>query len=118
MWYGVNADDGNPLIRYGNWLTFERTGKLQQLRKQFQKKEAEEQQQLKSNELMQTFNINDQVLLERTELKGRKVKLEPRWKSPYKVGTIIGENVYELEDRDGKRLKAPVNGRRLKRFFV
>jgi hypothetical protein len=64
---------------------------------------------------VQRYKIGDLVLLYKSELKNRK-KLEDRWKGPYYVHEVFPNGVYKLRTIDGKVLKVPINGDRLKQY--
>jgi hypothetical protein len=48
---------------------------------------------------------------------GTRKKLEERWKGPYVIHENLGNGAYRLKATDGKVLKDPVNGERLKLYF-
>ena len=62
------------------------------------------------------YEKGDLVLLYRSGLGTRK-KLEERWKGPYVIHENLGNGAYRLKATDGKVLKDPVNGERLKLYF-
>lgn len=61
------------------------------------------------------FEIGTQVLYYRATLdKQWSNKLEPKWKGPYYIHSILGNGAYKIRELSGKVIKTPVNGKYLK----
>lgn len=92
------------------------------LRNKAQKQITDDQQKQKDrhDKKLRTevpYNIGDQVLYYRAMLdKQWSNKLEPKWKGPYYIHSVLGNGAYKIREIDGKVLKAPVNGKYLKLY--
>jgi hypothetical protein len=65
----------------------------------------------------QGFLVDDLVLLYDSARAGTHTgKLEPKWKGPYRVATVVGKGVYRLTELNGEPLDKPMNARRLKLY--
>ena len=44
------------------------------------------------------------------------IKLDDKWIEPYFIHEVIGKGVYKLRTMEGRKVKNPVNGQRLKPY--
>lgn len=63
------------------------------------------------------YKIGDLVLLYKSQLRGKQ-KLEERWSGPYYVHEILPNGAYKLRTMDDKVLKTPINGERMKLYYI
>lgn len=49
--------------------------------------------------------------------RGSQGKLEPKWEGPYIIDTVYSNGASHLMTVEGERLKLPINGKFLKKYF-
>ena len=63
------------------------------------------------------FEIGDKVLVHRTQHQSNmSMKLEDKWIGPYYIHAKLDKGVYKLRNMDGRKVKDPINGNRLKLY--
>ena len=64
------------------------------------------------------FRKGELVLAVPRPLKGSGDKFKSRWEGPYVVEKVYEGGTYQLVDRKGERVVAPLNGRFLKKYYA
>jgi hypothetical protein len=63
------------------------------------------------------FKVNDKVLVHQTQHQhNMSMKLADKWIGPYFIHAVLGKGVYKLRNLEGRKVKNPVNGTRLKLY--
>jgi hypothetical protein len=97
-----------------NKLPYVREQAKQQVQKMQEKQKARYDAKIKK---IESYQIGDKVLMYRAEKEKQwSGKLEDKWKGPYYIHEILRNGAYKLRELDGRVLKAPINGKILKRY--